>query len=77
MEHDFEVLQFPVERPGNRLKLDGNQIAITRTGCGEKSSRQYHSIVLSDNVGDIVRIKKLTHVRIHVEKYTRSIFMLF
>lgn len=77
MEKNFEVLQFPVERPGNRLKLDGYQIAITRTGCGKESSRPYHSILLSDNVGNIVRNKNLTHVRLHVEKYTRSIFMLF
>lgn len=75
---DFEVVKFPtVHGGGTRKTMEGNQIAITRTGRVKDSSHKYNVVYCSPALSAIIRAKGLTHVRFHIEKYTGSLFMLF
>lgn len=72
-KNDFEVLHFPVIRGGQRKELEGCVLSITRTmGKG-----QYGCIYFSPEITKTLVERMLTHVQIHIEKYTGTAFLVF
>ena len=74
--NNFEVLHFPTIKRGKWVRAEGIVLSVTRT-YNSKGGYSYTSIILSRKLADIVRSKGLTHVQLHREKYTGSLFMVF